>query len=62
MILLLRIVGILAAIAIGTGIVAYLFTRDRKYLLFAWRIAKYTLIVVLAVFALFAFERLIAIL
>jgi hypothetical protein len=28
----LRIVGILTAIAIGSGIVAWLFTRDRRYL------------------------------
>lgn len=57
--LLLRIVGILAAIAIGTGIVAFLFTRDRKYLGFSWRIAKYALIFVLILFALLAFERLV---
>lgn len=59
---LLRIVGILAAIAIGTGIVAYLFTRDRKYLGFAWRVTKYALIFALALFALLAVERLIVIL
>ncbi len=60
--LLLRIVGILAAIAIGAGIVAYLFTRDRKYLGLSWRIAKYALIFALVLFALLAFERLIVIL
>ncbi len=60
--LLLRIVGILAAIAIGAGIVAYLFTRDRKYLRLSWRIAKYALIFALVLFALLAFERLIVIL
>ncbi|MEW6513979.1 MAG: hypothetical protein AB1443_08265 [Pseudomonadota bacterium] len=59
---LLRIVGILAAIAIGAGIVAFLFTRDRKYLGFSWRIAKYALIFALVLFALLAFERLIVIL
>jgi hypothetical protein len=57
--LLLRIVGILAAIAIGTGIFAYLFTGQRRYLGFAWRVAKYALIFALALFALLAFERLI---
>jgi hypothetical protein len=57
--LLLRIVGILAAIAIGAGIVAYLFTRERKYLGFSWRIAKYALIFALVLFALLAFERLV---
>jgi hypothetical protein len=60
--LLLRIVGILAAIAIGTGIVAYLFTRDRRYLVLAGRVAKYALIFALILFALLAFERLIVIL
>jgi hypothetical protein len=60
--LLLRIVGILAAIAIGVGIVAYLLTRDRKYLSFSWRVTKYALVLALALFALLAFERLIVIL
>ncbi len=60
--LLLRIVGILAAIAIGAGIVAYLFTSERKYLGYSWRIAKYALIFALVLFALLAFERLIVIL
>ena len=60
--LLLRIVGILAAIAIGAGIIAFLFTRDRKYLGISWRVAKYALIFVLVLFALLAFERLIVIL
>jgi len=60
--LLLRIVGILAAIGIGAGVVAYLFTRDRRYLALAGRIAKYALIFALVLFALLAFERLIVIL
>jgi hypothetical protein len=57
--LLLRVVGILTVIAIGAGIIAYLFTRDRRYLALSWRIAKYGLIFVLALFALLAAERLI---
>lgn len=60
--LLLRIVGILAVIAIGAGIVAWLLTGQRAYLALAWRIAKYALVFVLALFALLAFERLIVIL
>lgn len=60
--LLLRIAGILAVIAIGAGILAYLFTRDRRYLSLSWRIAKYTLIFVLVLFGLLIFERLIVIL
>jgi hypothetical protein len=60
--IILRIIGILAVIAIGAGILAYLFTRDRRYLSLSWRIAKYALIFALALFALLAFERLIVIL
>lgn len=59
MLALLRILVIAAAIAIGTGIIAYLFTRDRRYLLLAWRVAKYTLMLVLLLFAILALERLI---
>ncbi len=57
--LLLRIVGLLAVIAIGAGIVAYLFTRDRRYLQLSWRVTKYALIFALALFALLVFERLV---
>ncbi len=59
---LLRIVGLLTAIAVGVGIAAFLFTGERRYLGLAWRIAKYALIFALALFALLAFERLIVIL
>jgi len=57
--LLLRIVGILVVIAIGAGIVAYLLTRDRRYLSLAWRMAKYALIFALTLFVLLAAERLL---
>ncbi len=57
--LVLRIVGLLTAIAIGAGIVAYLFTGDKRYLLLAGRITKYALIVVLVVLALMFLERVV---
>lgn len=57
--LILRIVGVLAVIAIGAGILAFLFTRDRRYLAFAWRVAKYALIFALVVLSLFFLERII---
>lgn len=59
--LLLRIVGLLTVIAIGAGILAYLFTRDRRYLGLSWRVARYALIFILALFSLLIFERLIVI-
>jgi hypothetical protein len=58
---LLRIVGALTAIAIGAGIVAYLFSGDRRYLLLAGRITKYALIFVFVVLALMFLERVAAI-
>jgi hypothetical protein len=59
--LLLRIVGVLVAIAIGAGIATYLFTGDKRYLRLAGRLAKYALIFALIVLALMFFERLIVI-
>ncbi|MDP3512539.1 MAG: hypothetical protein Q8S20_07300 [Sulfuritalea sp.] len=57
--LLLRIIGILAAITIGSGIVAWLFTRDRRYLVLSGRVALGALILALAILVLMAAERLI---
>jgi len=59
---LLRIVGVLTAIAIGSGIVAYLFSGDRRYLRLSWRISKYALIFVFVVLALMLLERVAVIL
>jgi len=58
--LLVRIVGVLTAIAIGAGIAAYLFSGERRYLRLAGRIAKYALIFVLIVLAMMFIERIIA--
>ena len=57
--LLLRIVGVLTAITIGAGILAYLFTGDKRYLRLSGRVAKYALIFVLVVLSLMFLERVI---
>ena len=57
--LLLRIVGVLVAITIGAGIVAFLFTRDRRYLRLSWQVAKYAAIFALVVLSLMFLERVI---
>ncbi|OHC67896.1 MAG: hypothetical protein A2045_04555 [Rhodocyclales bacterium GWA2_65_20] len=57
--LLLRIVGMLTVITIGSGLVAWLFTRDRRYLVLSARVAKAALVFVLLVLVLMAAERLI---
>ena len=58
--LLLRLVGALVVIAIGAGIVAYLFTGERRYLALAGRVSKYALFFVLIVLALMFLERVVA--
>ncbi len=55
--LLLRIVGVLVAITIGAGIVAFLITRDRRFLRLSWQVTKYAALFTLIVLALMFFER-----
>ncbi|MDO9449926.1 MAG: hypothetical protein Q7J21_05550 [Rugosibacter sp.] len=57
--LILRVIGILAVLTIGSSVLAWLFTRDRRYLLLASRVAKGALLVALAILVLMAAERLI---
>jgi hypothetical protein len=57
--LLLRIVGVLVAITVGAGIVAFLLTRDRRYLHLSWQVAKYSALFALLVLTLMFLERVI---
>lgn len=57
--LLLRIVGVLVAITIGAGIVAFLLTRERRYLRLSWQVAKYAGLFALLVLALMFLERVV---
>lgn len=58
--LVLRIVGILAVIAIGACLLTFLFSGDRRYLALAWRITRYAIVVALIVLSLFLLERVAA--
>jgi hypothetical protein len=49
----------LAVILIGSGIVAYLATKDKRYLLLSWRVGKYSLILALVILTMFFLERVI---
>ena len=55
--LILRLVAVLTAISIGAGILAFLFSGDRRYLMLSWRITKYAIFFALVVLSLFALER-----
>jgi hypothetical protein len=57
--LVLRVIGMLAAILIGSAVVAFLATGDRRYLTLARRVGKYAIIVALLILALFFLERVI---
>lgn len=55
--LVLRLAAILALLAVGGGIVAFALTRDRRYLVFSWRVFKTALVFALIVFGLLILER-----
>jgi hypothetical protein len=55
----LRLIGILALIAIAGSIALYLFTRNRRYLTFAWRVFQFAFVFLLVFLALYALERLV---
>jgi len=54
---LLRLLAVLAVISVAGGVVAFLLTRNPKYLQFSWRLFRYSLLVALLVFALMILER-----
>lgn len=56
---LVRFLLFLALAAIVVAVVLYLVTKDRRYLTFVGRVAKYTIILLLGVLLFFAFERLV---
>jgi hypothetical protein len=58
-VLALRILGILVALATLAGLVLYLFTRDRRYLRFAFQLFKVAVIFALFLFGLLLLERLV---
>ena len=55
--LMLRLAAVLVVIALCASLVMWLFTRDRKYLRFAFRVFQFAVLAVLGVLALMALER-----
>jgi nucleoside recognition membrane protein YjiH len=54
----LRFVAYVAVILIGAALAAFLVTRERRFLRFAWQVCKYALVFAGVVLALLALERL----
>lgn len=57
--IVLRLIGILALITTGAALVMYLFTRNRRYLNFTWRIFQLLVIFFLVFMVLYVLERLV---
>jgi hypothetical protein len=57
--LMLRILGFLLLLTIGGSLVAYLLTRNRRYLKFAGQLLKYGVLMACIVLAFMLFERLL---
>lgn len=57
--LLVRILGLLVAVALGVCVLMYVMTRERKYLGYAWRVFKYALFLFVLILLLLFGERLL---
>ena len=57
--LVLRLIGVLVLITVAGSITLYLFTRNRRFLTFAWRVFQFAFIFLLVFMALFVLERLV---
>lgn len=57
--LLVRILGLLVAVALGVCVLMYVMTGERRYLRYAWQVFKYALFLVVLVLLLLFGERLL---
>ena len=57
--LVLRLIGILALIAIIGSIALYFFTRSRRYLTIAWRVFQFAFFFLLVFLTFYLLERLV---
>lgn len=55
--LVLRLVAVLMGFVLAVSLLLWLFTRNRKYLRFAYRVFQFAVFAVLIVLALMALER-----
>ncbi|MFZ5555882.1 MAG: hypothetical protein ACOZDY_04025 [Pseudomonadota bacterium] len=57
--IIIRLIGLLALVAIAVCLGLYVFTRDRRYLRYAGRIVRFGIVVGVVFAALYLLERLI---
>ena len=54
---LLRLLAVLTLLLVAGCVVAFLLTRNQRYLQFSWRLLRYAVFIALLVFALLILER-----
>jgi hypothetical protein len=57
--IVLRLAGLLVLITLVASLALYLFTRNRRYLTFAWRVFQFAFVFLLVFMALYVLERLV---
>ena len=57
--LILRLIGILLLISVVASLPFYAVTRQRRYLVFGWRLFLFALALILLIMAFYAAERLL---
>ena len=57
--LLVRILALLVAVALGVCVLMYVMTGERKYLGYAWQVFKYALFLLVLILLLLFGERLL---
>lgn len=57
--LLVRILGLLVAVALGVCVLMYVVSGERKYLRYAWQVFKYALFLFVLILLLLFGERLL---
>jgi hypothetical protein len=60
-VIVLRFVVVLGLLAVALAVGLYFYTRDRRYLTWAWRIAQFAFVVVIVALLLYVLERLVLI-
>lgn len=55
--LVIRVIGLAAALLVASLAVAWMVTRERKYLRYAWRVVQAVVVLVIAFALLYVFER-----
>ena len=53
----LRLLAVILVVAIGAGLLMYVISGNRGYLLLSWRLLRYGIVFALMVFALMIIER-----